>query len=205
MLHTIEAWAQASMGKGQAMRRTLGEAEDLFVSDKGDVPPPSWMQMFDEADLHGMQALAYRTLAEHDAAAAPGRRSATRGRRWSCAASGQQRSQIFDYISMASACFIADDPEQADRYARLALVSMGETSSHRTWDRLREMYRLTGQYSGYAQHRGPARGDQAGPARQPGSRAERGRSHSPVRRARARGARLAPARRRERPRLPARP
>ncbi len=47
-----------------------GEAEDLFVSDKGDVPPPSWMQMFDEADLHGMQALAYRTLAEHDPAAA---------------------------------------------------------------------------------------------------------------------------------------
>ena len=52
------------------MRRTLGEAEDLFVSDKGDVPPPSWMQMFDEADLHGMQALAYRTLAEHDPSAA---------------------------------------------------------------------------------------------------------------------------------------
>ncbi|MEU9006831.1 hypothetical protein AB0D15_34135, partial [Streptomyces sp. NPDC048551] len=53
------------------------------------------------------------------------------------------------YISMASACLIADDPEQADRYARLALVSMNETSSHRTWDRLREMYRLTGQYAGY--------------------------------------------------------
>ncbi|MGW3802625.1 hypothetical protein ACWD63_18745, partial [Streptomyces clavifer] len=47
-------------------------------------------------------------------------------------------------ISLASACFIADDPEQADRYARLALVSMGETTTHRTWDRLREMYRLTG-------------------------------------------------------------
>lgn len=70
MLYTIEAWAQASMGKGQAMRRTLGEAEDLFVSDRGDVPPPSWMQMFDEADMHGMQALAYRTLAEHEPAAA---------------------------------------------------------------------------------------------------------------------------------------
>lgn len=26
----------------------------------------------------------------------------------------------------------------------------GETSSHRTWDRLREMYRLTGQFAGYA-------------------------------------------------------
>ncbi|WP_399934403.1 hypothetical protein [Streptomyces kanamyceticus] len=148
MLYTIEAWAQASMGRGQAMRRTLGLAEDLFVSDKGDVPPPSWMQMFDEADLHGMQALAYRTLADHEPAAANiAQRHAKEA--IELRAKGRDRSQIFDYISLASACFIADDPEQADRYARLALVSMGSNSSHRTWDRLREMYRLTAQYAGY--------------------------------------------------------
>lgn len=146
MLHTIEAWAQASKGHGQAMRRTLGEAEELFVSDKGDVPPPSWMQMFDEADLHGMQALAYRTLAEHDPAAAGIAKNHAK-QALSLREKGRQRSQIFDYLSMASACFIGDDPEQADRYARLALVSIGENSSHRTWDRLREMYRLTGRYS----------------------------------------------------------
>ncbi len=147
MLYTIEAWAQASMGRGQAMRRTLGLAEDLFGADKGDVPPPSWMQMFDEADLHGMQALAYRTLADHDPAAA---NTAQRHAKEAIElrAKGHDRSQIFDYISLASACFIADDPEQADRYARLALVSMGSNSSHRTWDRLREMYRLTAQYAG---------------------------------------------------------
>ncbi|NUL08639.1 DNA-binding protein NsdB [Streptomyces lunaelactis] len=149
MLHTIEAWAQASMGRGQAMRRTLGEAEDLFVSDKGDVPAPSWMQMFNEADLHGMEALAYRTLAEHDATAANTAQGHAK-QALDLREGGRQRSKIFDYISLASACFIADDPEQADRYARLALVSMGETSSHRTWDRLREMYRLTGHYAGYA-------------------------------------------------------
>ncbi|MFJ8074538.1 hypothetical protein ACIQ7Q_11555 [Streptomyces sp. NPDC096176] len=148
MLHTIEAWAQASMGRGQAMRRTLGEAEELFVSDKGDVPPPSWMQMFDEADLHGMQALAYRTLADHDPSAASIAQNHAK-QALHLREGGRQRSKIFDYISLASACFIADDPEQADRYARLALVSMGETSSHRTWDRLREMYRLTGHYAGY--------------------------------------------------------
>jgi hypothetical protein len=148
MLCTIEAWAQASMGKGQAMRRTLGEAEDLFVSDRGDVPPPSWMQMFDEADLHGMQALAYRTLAEHEpGAAAIAQRHAKEALQ--LRGSGRERSNIFDHISLASACFIADDPEQADRYARLALTSMGANSSHRTWDRLREMYRLTAQYSSY--------------------------------------------------------
>jgi hypothetical protein len=149
MLHTIEAWAQASMGRGQAMRRTLGKAEELFASDKGDVPPPSWMQMFDEADLHGMEALAYRTLADHEpAAAGSAERHAKQALR--LRANERQRSKIFDWISLASAYFIADEPEQADRYARLALVSIGENSSHRTWDRLREMYRLTGQYASHA-------------------------------------------------------
>ncbi|MER8073361.1 hypothetical protein ABTZ59_34425 [Streptomyces sp. NPDC094034] len=148
MLRTIEAWAHASMGHGQAMRRTLGEAEELFVADEQDVPSPCWMQMFDEADLHGMEALAFRTLADHEPEAAITAQQHAK-RALELRGNGRQRSKIFDYISLASACFIADDPEQADRYARLALVSMGETSSHRTWDRLREMYRLTGQYAGY--------------------------------------------------------
>ncbi|EPD96807.1 hypothetical protein ACH4LN_31155 [Streptomyces albus] len=148
MFHTIEAWAQASMGRGQEMRRTLGRAEELFASDRSDEEPPDWMQMFDEADLHGMEALAFRTLAEHEPVAA---RMAERHAKRALALRDErrQRSQIFDYISMASACFISDDPEQADRYARLALLSISENSSHRTWDRLREMYRLTGQYAGY--------------------------------------------------------
>lgn len=148
MLHTIEAWAQASMGRGQATRRALGQAEDLFAADKGDEAPPSWMQMFDEADLHGMQALAFRTLADHDPGAA---RTAERHakRALDLREGGHQRSQIFDYISLASACFISDDPEQADRYARLALLDISENSSHRTWDRLREMYGLTDRYAGY--------------------------------------------------------
>ena len=122
MLQTIEAWAQAAMGNGRQMRRTLGEAEELFVSDNGDVPPPSWMQNFDEADLHGMQALAYRTLAEHEpSAAAQAQLHAKRA--ISLRAGGHERSMIFDYLSLASACFIADDPEQADRYARMALLA----------------------------------------------------------------------------------
>lgn len=148
MLCTIEAWAQASMGRGQAMRRTLGEAEDLFASDRGDVPPPSWMQMFDEADLHGMQALAFRTLAEHEPLAAR-QAQMHAGRALELRGKGRERSNIFDYISLASALFIADDPEQADRYARLALLSIQQNSSVRTWDRLREMYRLTARYADF--------------------------------------------------------
>jgi hypothetical protein len=148
MFHTIEAWAQASMGKGQAMRRTLGQAEDLFVADRDDAETPDWMQTFKDEDLYGMQALAYRTLAEFD----PG--AATHAQYYAEKAlalriDGRERSKIFDHLSMASACFIADDPEQADRYARLALMSMGSNSSRRTWDRLRQMYRLTAEYSSY--------------------------------------------------------
>ncbi|WP_251091992.1 hypothetical protein [Streptomyces sp. Caat 7-52] len=147
MFHTIEAWAQASMGKGQAMRRTLGRAEDLFVSDR-DAETPDWMQTFKDEDLYGMQALAYRTLAEFDpGAAAHAQHYAEKA--LALRVDGRERSKIFDHLSMASACFIADDPEQADRYARLALMSMGSNSSRRTWDRLRQMYRLTAEYAGY--------------------------------------------------------
>ncbi|MEU3076563.1 DNA-binding protein NsdB [Streptomyces laurentii] len=148
MFHTIEAWAQAAMGQGQEMRRTLGEAEELFVSDRGD-EKPGWMQNFDAADLHGMQALAYRTLADHDpAAAVPAQRHARKA--LELRSKGHDRSRLFDNISLASAYFIGDDPDQADSYARLALLSMGDTSSHRTWQRLHEMYRLTGQYASYS-------------------------------------------------------
>lgn len=80
--------------------------------------------MFNEADLHGMEALAYRTLAEHDPTAANTAQNHAK-QALELREGGRQRSKIFDYISLASACFIADDPEQADRYARLALVSMG--------------------------------------------------------------------------------
>ncbi|WP_320773932.1 hypothetical protein [Streptomyces sp. CRN 30] len=148
MLCTVEAWAQASMGKGQAMRRTLGRAEDLFVSDRADGPVPDWMQTFKEEDLYGMQALAYRTLAEFEPGAAVHARHFA-DKALELRVDGRQRSKIFDFLTMASACFIADDPEQADRYARLALVSMGSNSSHRTWDRLRQMYRLTAEYADY--------------------------------------------------------
>ncbi|OPF76930.1 hypothetical protein VT50_0222325 [Streptomyces antioxidans] len=145
MFCTIEAWALASKGQGQAVRRALGEAEELFVSDRDDGPAPSWMQLFNEADLHGMQGLVYRTLAEHEPGAAGiARTHAKKGLRMR--EGGRQRSQIFDHISIASACFLGDDPEQADRYARMALLTIEQNSSHRTWDRLREMYRLTAPY-----------------------------------------------------------
>ncbi|MBB0245049.1 hypothetical protein FNQ90_13255 [Streptomyces alkaliphilus] len=149
MFRTIEAWAQASKGEGQAMRRSLGEAEELFVSDRGDKSPPDWMQMFDEADLHGMQALAHRTLAEHEPrAAATAEHHAKLALR--LRGEGRERSTLLDHISLASACFLGDDPDQADRHARLALATMNSTSSHRTWDRLREMYRLSAVYGGHS-------------------------------------------------------
>ena len=144
MLRTVEAWAHASMGRSQATRRTLGEAEELFAQDNGD-PGPGWLQFFDRADLHGMEALAYRTLAEHDVSAAQLAQFHAQ-RAIDLRTGGHERSKLFDRLSLASACYIANKPEEASNYARLALTSTGEMSSHRTWDRLREMYRLSGRY-----------------------------------------------------------
>jgi hypothetical protein len=148
MLQTIEAWAQAAMGRGPEMRRALGNAEELFVSDRSEVRPPSWMQNFDQADLHGMQALAYRTLADFDPSAAVKAQIHAR-QAIKLRSDGHERSTIFDHLSLASACFIANDPDQADAEARRALETIGQTSSHRTWDRLYEMYRLSERYAGH--------------------------------------------------------
>ena len=144
MLRTVEAWAYASMGRSQATRRTLGEAEDLFAQDSGE-PGPSWLHFFDRADLHGMEALTYRTLAEHDPSAAP-LAQAHAQQAIDLRGDGYDRSMLFDYLSMASASYLAHQPDRADTFARMALSSTREMSSHRTWDRLREMYRLSESY-----------------------------------------------------------
>jgi hypothetical protein len=144
MLRTVEAWAHASMGHSQATRRTLGEAEDLFAQDHND-PGPSWLQFFDRADLHGMEALTYRTLAVHDPSAAQLAQFHAR-QALELRGEGHDRSKLFDYLSMASACYIAGRPEEANVYAKRALDSTKEMSSLRTWDRLKGMYELTGPY-----------------------------------------------------------
>lgn len=145
MLRTIDAWAQGAMGRGQRCRRLLGEAEELFVARSAE-PEPSWMRLFDEADLHGMQALALRTLAEHEPrvarAAQQHAHTALRTRE-----QNRERSVLFDRVSLASACFLGDDPEQGVEQAEAALVEAQHMSSRRTWDRLGETYRLTAPYA----------------------------------------------------------
>lgn len=105
------------------------------------------MQNFDEADLNGMQALAYRTLADFDPSAAVHAQVHAK-QAITLRTEGHERSTVFDYLSLASACFIAGDPDQADAWAQEALRRIGQTSSHRTWDRLRQMYTLSGRYAG---------------------------------------------------------
>lgn len=146
MLRTVEAWAQASMGDSEATRRTLGEAEELFSRDNGE-RGPDWLQYFDDADLHGMEALAYRTLAEHDPSAAELARYHAAEALKERAGTPKNRSRLFDELSMASACFLANEPSEARVYAQMALSQIGDMSSMRTWDRLRQMYRLSGRYT----------------------------------------------------------
>ncbi|MEU1423157.1 hypothetical protein ACIF6L_33370 [Kitasatospora sp. NPDC086009] len=147
MLNTVEAWAHASVGHSQDTRRLLGEAEDLFAEDVSE-PPPSWMQLFDEAELRGMQALVLRTLAEHDLTAAPeARRQAERVIKLR-EGTGQLRSALFDRITLASVHWLSGEPDAAELQAKMVMNLIGQNSSHRTWDRLREMYRLTARYRG---------------------------------------------------------
>ncbi|HSA49748.1 MAG TPA: hypothetical protein VLH10_06490, partial [Yinghuangia sp.] len=61
-------------------------------------------------------------------------------------AQGHQRSQTFDLISLASAYLLDNQPDAGAQYARLAIRSTRDVSSHRTWDRLNEMQQLTAQF-----------------------------------------------------------
>ncbi|MGW4379049.1 DNA-binding protein NsdB [Kitasatospora sp. NPDC004531] len=148
MLCTVEAWALASLGRSEATRRALGEAEEHFVRDDAGRPAPGWMSLFDEAELHGMQALAHRTLAEHDAGAVPAAlhhaEQAVRLRQ----RTGRERSALLDRITLASAHWIAGEPEAAVAQAHRVLDSIELTSSRRTWDRLRAMDRLAARHRG---------------------------------------------------------
>ena len=136
-------------GAGQATRRTLGEAEDLFVSDNGPTsrrragcssstrPTCTGCRPWPTARWPSTSPPAAPRRAAH---AERGARPAGEG-----AAKGPRSSTTCRWPRPASS---GTTRSEADRYARLALVSIGETSSHRTWDRLREMYRLTGRYAG---------------------------------------------------------
>ncbi|WP_316525284.1 DNA-binding protein NsdB [Kitasatospora brasiliensis] len=149
MLNTVEAWAHASIGHSEETYRLLGEAEDLFAEEASE-PAPSWMQVFDEAELRGMQALVLRTLSEHDPRAAPLARGHAERVITLREGTGQLRSALFDRITLASVHLITGEPDAAQAQAQQVMGLIGQNSSHRTWDRLREMYRLTAQYRGLA-------------------------------------------------------
>lgn len=61
---------------------------------------------------------------------------------------GQLRSALFDRITLASVHWLTGEPDAAELQAKMAMNLIGQNSSHRTWDRLREMYRLTARYRG---------------------------------------------------------
>jgi hypothetical protein len=147
MFNTVEAWAQATLGNREEVARLLGEAEEYYVLDDTQ-PQPDWMQPFNEAELHGMQFLVHRTLAERDPRAvrpALAHASAAMALR---ATRGQERSTVLDLVTLASVHWLAGEPEAGQEAARVALAKIGDTSSRRTWDRLRQMYRLSDRYAG---------------------------------------------------------
>ena len=59
---------------------------------------------------------------------------------------GRERPALLDQITLASVYWISGEPDEACLQAKLAMNAINQTSSMRTWDRLREMYRLAGRY-----------------------------------------------------------
>ncbi|WP_370131330.1 hypothetical protein [Streptacidiphilus sp. EB103A] len=145
MLETVRAWAHASMGDHRATTASVRAAETYFERDDGE-PGPAWLGFFDEADLHGMEALIYRTLADTDPrAAALAQQHAEQAmslRPSLC------RSHLFDQLSMASASLIGGDLDRGGAYASRAALGLAQTSSARPRQRAKALVKLMDQHRG---------------------------------------------------------
>jgi hypothetical protein len=145
MLNTVEAWAQATLGNTREVHRLLGEAGDCYAKDR-DEPQPAWSSTFNEVELNGMSSLVYRTLAEHDPAAAERAELHVLTSMRLRVEQGNERSGALDHVTLASVHWITGEPEAAQAQVDQVLTKIDTISSQRTWDRLEQMYRLSDPY-----------------------------------------------------------
>ena len=143
MLETVRAWAHASMGNHRATTTSIRAAETYFERDNGE-PGPKWLGFFDEADLHGMEALIYRTLADTDPRVAP--LAQHHAEQAMTLRPGLCRSHLFDQLSMASASLIAGDLDRGNAYATQAAQGLAHTSSTRPRHRAKALLQLMDRY-----------------------------------------------------------
>jgi len=155
MLYTREGWAYARLGRVQAFRRTVAQAEELL--DGGDSEPlPEWARVIDHAELAGVVGARYRDLAQGQDDPVAKRKSAqesvdyiTRALRLRPPA--QRRNQAFDLIGLGRTYLLLGEPAEAANTVCNAISLVGGLGSGRVQRRLRDWHREAAPF-----HREPA-------------------------------------------------
>lgn len=146
MLCALEARYLAVTGQMREFDRAVGLAEDSFGhADPGS--DPDWAQFFDASEFYATIGVCHQIAAasrpEHAGTAADMIARAIGSR-----PAGRVRSRAFDHIGLARTRLLQGECEGAATAADTALGLLGELSSSRVADRLRELLTDTEPHAG---------------------------------------------------------
>ncbi len=155
MLYTREGWAYARMGRAQAYRRTVAQAEEAIDGGARESLPGGG-RTFDHAELSGVVGARYRDLAQGQDDPAARRRSAESSVHHITEAlrlrpPSQRRGQAFDLIGLGRTYLLLGEPAEAAKAVRNAVEVGDGLGSGRVRRRLRDWHREAAPF-----HREPA-------------------------------------------------
>lgn len=152
ILHANEAWAYAMLGADEHMSDALARAQSELGRVDADTAP-SWARFFlAPADIDGISAVAYNSLARHPEHRAKYASVAIdrAGKALENRREGETRSQIFDAISLATGYVLDAQSERFAQYGNLAVDMASESASVRVLDRLGSMAGIARQYAAHS-------------------------------------------------------
>lgn len=144
MLHTARARAFAKLGNVRETLTAVGQADDAF-SDSNPAEDPPWMAYYDSAQHSGDTAHAL-----FDLAVKGGQDPGRAGKRFFNAINGHgdgfKRSRAISRTKLASLLMARGDPRQAAQIGHDALDEVGQLTSKRAADDLRQLGRFSGRH-----------------------------------------------------------
>ncbi|OOC53318.1 MULTISPECIES: helix-turn-helix domain-containing protein [Nocardiopsis] len=159
MLRTREGWSYARMGRPEAYRRTVVQAEDLLAvggpEERDAQEAPGWTGGFDHAELSGVVGARYRDLAasrddrgarhRHAESSAAYITQALRSRD-----PARKRGRAFDLVGLGRTYLLLDEPAESARVVSQAAALESSLDSGRVRRRLGDWYTESA-----AHHRNP--------------------------------------------------
>jgi len=144
MLRTREGWSYARMGRTEAYRRTVSQAEEL-LDGGGSGEVPDWARNFDHAELSGVVGARYRDLAGGQDDRAARRRFAEAsaqhiGRALQLRDPAKKRSRAFDLVGLGRTYLLLDEPEESVKVVRQAAAIQRSLDSGRVRRRIHDWY-----------------------------------------------------------------